>query len=97
MAYHFYLLAGKFPKLFNFSDSKEKIYLVELNIFKENAFYGLQKILLDNFSRNCYIWSAIVNVACMQKIKMGHRTKVRAKNKCFPQILFPVRAILRSI
>ena len=30
----------------------EKIYLVELNIFKENAIYGLQKILLDNFSRN---------------------------------------------
>ena len=28
----------------------EKIYPVELNIFKENAIYGLQKILLDNFS-----------------------------------------------
>ena len=27
----------------------EKIYLVELNIFKENAFRGLQKIPLDNF------------------------------------------------
>ena len=27
----------------------EKIYLVELNIFKENAIYGLKKILLDNF------------------------------------------------
>ena len=45
-----YLFVGKFPKLFNFSDGKEKRYLVELNIFKENAFYGLQKILLDNFS-----------------------------------------------
>ena len=45
----------------------EKIYLVELNIFKENAIYGLQKILLDNFSRNFYIWSAIMNGACMQK------------------------------
>ena len=55
MTYHFYLFVGKFPKLFNFSDSKEKSYLVELNIFKENAFYGLQKILLDNFSRNFYI------------------------------------------
>ena len=43
------------PKLFNFSDGKEKSYLVELNLFKENAFYGLQKILLDNFSRNFYI------------------------------------------
>ena len=75
----------------------EKIYLVELNMFKENAFYGLQKIPLDNFPRNFYIWSAIVNGACMQKIKIGHRTNFRAKSKCFPQILFPVRAILRSI
>ena len=75
----------------------EKIYLVELNIFKENAFYGLQKIPLDNFPRNFYIWSAIVNGACMQKIKIGHRGNFWAKNKCFPQILFPVRAILRSI
>ena len=45
----------KVPKFFNFSDSMEKIYPVELNIFKENAIYGLQKILLDNFSRNFYI------------------------------------------
>ena len=35
----------------------EKIYVpvVELNIFKENAFYGLQKIPSDNFPRNFYI------------------------------------------
>ena len=52
MTYHFYFFVGKFPTFFNFSDSMEKIYLVELNIFKENAIYGLQKILLDNFSRN---------------------------------------------
>ena len=45
----------------------EKIYPVELNIFKENVIYGLQKILLDNFSWNFYIWSAIVNGVCMQK------------------------------
>ena len=50
-------------------------------------------IFLETF----YIWSAIVNVMCMQNIKIGHRTKFRAKSKCFPQILFPVRAILRSI
>ena len=48
----FIYLMESSPKLFNFSDSKEKSYLVELNIFKENAFYGLQKILLDNFPRN---------------------------------------------
>ena len=75
----------------------EKIYLVELNIFKENAFHGLQKISLDNFPRNFYIWSAIVSGACMQKIKIGHRANFCAKNKCVRQILFPVRAILRSI
>ena len=33
----------------------------------------------------------------MQKIKIGHRANFRAKYKCLPQILFPVRAILRSI
>ena len=97
MTYHFHLFVGKFPKLFNFSDDKEKSYLVELNIFKENAFDGLQKILLDNFSRNFYIRSAIVNGTCMQKIKIGHRAKFRAKSTCFLQVLFPVRAILRII
>ena len=75
----------------------EKIYLVELNIFKENAIYGLKKILLDNFSRTFYIWSTIVNGACMQKIQIGHRTKFRARNKCISQILFPVRAISSNI
>ena len=55
----FYFFFGKFPKFF-FSDSMEKGYLVELNILKDNAFYGLQKILLANFSRNIYIWSSIV-------------------------------------
>ena len=49
MAYHFYFFVEKFPKFFNFSDSMEKSYLVELNTFKENAIYGLQKILLDKF------------------------------------------------
>ena len=75
----------------------EKIYLVELNIFKEIAFHGLQKISLDNFPRNFYIWSAILSGACMQKIKIGHQANFRAKNKCFREILFPVRTILRSI
>ena len=67
VTYHFHFFVGKFPKFFNFSDSTEKIYLVELNIVKENVFHGLQKIPLDNFPRNFYIWSAIVSGACMQK------------------------------
>ena len=97
MTYHFYFFVGKFPKFFNFSDSMEKIYLVELNIFKENAFHGLQKIPLDNVPRDFYIRRTIVSGACMQKIKIDHRANFRAKNKCFRQILFPVRAILRII
>ena len=88
MTYHFYSFVGKFPKLFNFSDGKEKNYLVELNRLKENAFCGLQKILLDNFSRNFYIWSAIVIGTCMQKIKIGHRAKFRAKTKCSRRFYF---------
>jgi len=75
----------------------EKIYLVELNIFKESTIYCLHENLLDNFLRNFYIWSAILNGACMQKIKIGHRAKFRARNKYFLQVLFPVRAILRKI
>ena len=75
----------------------EKDYLVELTTFKENAINGLQEILLENFPRNFYIWSATVNGACMQKIKIGHRAKFRAGNKYFVLILFPVRAIFRKI
>ena len=45
--------------------------------------YGLQKILLGNFPQNFYIGSAIVNGACMQKIKIGHWAKFLARNKCF--------------
>ena len=60
-------------------------------------FIAYRKILLDNFLRNFYIWSANVYGACMQKIKIGHRAKFRARNKYFFQILFPVRAILRKI
>ena len=36
-------------------------------------------------------------VRACKKIKIGHRANFWAKNKCFRQILFPVRAILRSI
>ena len=39
----------------------------------------------------------MLNVACRQKIKIGHRAKFRDKDKCFLQLLFPVRAILRCI
>ena len=65
--------------------------------FTENMFYGLQKILHDNFLPNFNICKAIVNGKCMQKFKIGHPAKFRAKNKCFPQILFAVCASSRTI
>ena len=49
--YHYYFFVEKFPKLINFSDSREKSRVVELNI-KENMFYGLQQIL-ENLVFNC--------------------------------------------
>ena len=80
MTHHFYLFVRKFPKLFNFSDGKEKSYLVELNIFK--------KILLDIFFRNFQIWSAIVNGTCMQKIKIGHQANFELKTNVFCRFYF---------
>ena len=69
-----------------------------LQITNSYEFHSVaNNIWLDNFPRNFYIWSGIVSGVCMQKIKIGHRANFRAKNKCFRQILFPVRAILRSI
>ena len=56
-----------------------------------------RKLYYINFPETFYVGSAIVNEAGMQTIKIGHRANFRAKYKCFPQILFPVRAILRSI
>ena len=54
---------------------------------KKMQFISLQKIILDNFLRNFYIWSANVNNACMQKTKIGNRAKFQARNKYFLQIL----------
>ena len=81
----------------DFTKWKTFLGVIGTLIYLKNALYGLQKILLDKFTWNFYIWCAIVNDACMQKIKIGHRANFRAKYKCFPQILFLVRAILRSV
>ena len=48
---NFYFFVGKFAKFFNCSDSLEVNFLMELNIFKENAFQGY----LHYFPRNVYI------------------------------------------
>ena len=61
------------------------------------VYYSLQKIELDKFPRNFFIWSAIVNDTYMQKIKIGHRAKFWDRDNFFPQVLFPFRAILRRI
>ena len=57
----------------------------------------LQKFLLDKFVQKIAITSGIMNVAYMQKVKVGHRAKFRDKNKCFLEVLFPVGAILGGI
>ena len=74
-----------------------KSYLVEFNTLRKIAFFSLQKIVLDKFPQNVFIWSAIVKDTCMQKINIGHRTKFRDKDKFFSQVLFPVRSILLRI
>ena len=38
-----------------------------------------------------------MNDTRMQKIKIGHREKFRGKDNFFPQVVFPVRVILRRI
>ena len=91
---NFYCFVGKHPKFFISSGNMTTSYPV--NLVYQNIFH-LQKILLDNTLQNVSIWSGILNVACMQKIKIGHRAKFRDKNKCFLQLLFPVRAILSLI
>ena len=69
----------------------EKGYLVvELNIFKERR----RSMAHRKFYQIIFLETFIFEVpSCKQNIKIGHR----AENKCFPQILFPVHAILRSI
>ena len=66
-----------------------KSYLVDLVLFQKKAFFHLQKFLLDEFLPNISIWSGILIVACMQKIKIGHHAKFRNKNK----IMFPTAFI----
>ena len=58
-------------------------YLVEFEIHRKMAYYSLQKIVLDRFPRNIFIYSAIVNDTCMQKMKIGHRAKFRDRDNFF--------------
>ena len=67
MTYHLYFFVGKLPKFFNFSDSMTKSYLADFKKQRKKAFYGLQKIVLDSFSRNFSVRNAIMNDACKPK------------------------------
>ena len=77
----------------------EKNYLVELNVLKKMRFMTYRKFYWTIFPETFIfeVPSWMVNGACMQKIKFGHRAKFWARNKYFAQILFPVRVILRKI
>ena len=97
VTYRFYFFVGKLSKFFNLLESMTKTYLVEFKIHRKMAYYSLQKIVLDRFSRNFFILSAIVNDTCMQKIKIGHRAKFRDRDNFFPQVLFSFCTILRRI
>ena len=67
VTYHFYFFVGKLQKSFNFSDSMTKSYLADFMKQRKKAFYGLQKIVLDSFSRNFSVRNAIMNDACKPK------------------------------
>ena len=66
MTYRFYFFVEKLPKLFTFSGSIKKIYLVEFNNLKKKRFMACRKFYQINFPET-FMWSAIVNDACMQK------------------------------
>ena len=73
VTYHFYFFVGKLQKSFNFSDSMTKSYLADFKKQRKKAFYGLQKIVLDSFTRNFSVRNAIMNDACKPKNCHHHR------------------------
>ena len=85
------LLVGKHPKFFNsFGNITKVIYSSGSCVIPKKAFFHVQNIQLDKFHPENSIGSGILNVACMQKIKIGHCAKFRDYNKCFLLLLFPV-------
>ena len=55
VTYRFYFFAGNLLKFFNLLESMTKSYLVEFKIHRKMAYYSLQKIVLDKFTRNFFI------------------------------------------
>ena len=88
VTYRFYFFVQMLPKFFNLLESMTKSYLVEFKIHRKMAYYSLQKIVLDRFPRNFFIYSAIVNDECMQKIKIGHCAKFRDRDNFFRRFYF---------
>ena len=87
VTYRFYFFVGNLPKFFSLLQSMTKSYLVEFKIHRKMAYYSLQKIVLDRFPRNFFIY-AIVNDTRMQKIKIGHRAKFRDRDNFFRRFYF---------
>ena len=54
VTYRFYFFVGNLPKFFNLLESMTKSFLVEFKIHRKMAYYTLQKIVQDRFSRNFF-------------------------------------------
>ena len=76
VTYSFYFFVGNLPKFFNLLETKS--YLVEFKILvhRKMAYCSLQKIVLDKFWRNFFIYKAMVNDTCMQKKSNRSRRKI---------------------
>ena len=56
VTYRFYFFFGNLLKYFNLLENMTKNYLVEFKINRKMAYYSLQKIVLDRFPRNFFIY-----------------------------------------
>ena len=87
-----YGFVGKPPKFLKSSGKSNKISVIQyiwLYLYKKRVFL-IQKIVLDNFPPSIFIWSGLLIVVCMQKIKIGDHLKFWEENKmCFLRMLFP--------
>ena len=54
VTYRFYFFDGNLLKFFNLLESMTKSYLAEFKIHRKMAYYSLQKIVLDKFTRNFF-------------------------------------------
>ena len=67
VTYRFYFFAGNLLKFFNLLESMTKRYLAEFKIHRKMAYYSLQKIVLDKFTRNFFIKVASLMIRACKK------------------------------